>query len=136
MTSTVITLTAGNTTVQLPGDMIMTPDPAVWLPMASQVKISLAGTPIIQVSSLSNGNRFTIASGDNFAFLFRPTLLAIQELMANAPTCTLTLIDDSHYTVQFDFERGGMTADRLITAVPVLDTHPYKATLYFVTVAA
>lgn len=104
-------------TVQLPDDLLWV-DEFNWSPVKTKQDVTLAGTLLLQNSQQFGGRPITLASGEDYGWVPRSTLLALQALRDASSTAplTLTLADNRQFQVLFDRTQpeGGLSAEPVV----------------------
>jgi len=128
-----ITLTDGDTTIELPGDLQWA-DEFDWSPVEQEAEHSIAGALIVQQGVKLKGRPITLQSGSG-AWIQRDELLALQAYyFSSGQQLTLSLWGND-YTVMFERPAGLKAVEVLRVANPDND-HFYTVTLKFIEVAS
>lgn len=85
-------------TVTLPQGLIWE-DEFAWSSLAQSAEYSLTGALIVERATRQAGRPITLVGGQNFTWITRVDLLALQALLATDATMTLTLHDARTFSV-------------------------------------
>lgn len=126
-------LTYGLNVITLPDDLLWQ-DEFAWQPVQQATQYSLTGALIIESAAKQAGRTITLQGGDEFGWLPRSTLLALQTA-ATLPGQEFTLtLRGSPYTVVFDHARTPIEAAPAVDYSTPDAADPYIVTLRFLEV--